>query len=61
MAYWYNVTKGTVEDDSNKSRGEQLLGPFTTQDEATHALQHARENTEKWDADDKEWDEGGEG
>jgi len=38
MAYWYNVTKGTVEDDSNKSRGEQLLGPFTTQDEATQSF-----------------------
>lgn len=59
MAYWYNVDKGTVEDDSNKSPGDQLLGPYTTQGEATHALEHARENTEKWDAEDKAWDDAG--
>ena len=59
MAYWYNVDKRQVEDDSNKSQGDQLLGPYTTQDEASRALEHARENTEKWDAEDKAWDEAG--
>jgi hypothetical protein len=59
MAYWYNVDKGTVEDDGNKSPGDQLLGPYTTEDEATRALEHARENTEKWDAEDKAWDDAG--
>ena len=59
MAYWYNVDKRQVEDDSNKSQGDQLLGPYTTQDEASRALEHARENTEKWDAEDKAWDDAG--
>ena len=59
MAYWYNVDKGQVEDDSNKSSGDQLLGPYTSQDEASKALEHARQNTEKWDAEDKAWDDAG--
>ena len=59
MAYWYNVDKRQVEDDSNKSPGDQLLGPYTSQDEASKALEHARENTEKWDAEDKAWDDAG--
>ncbi len=59
MAYWFNVDKRTVEDDSNKSRGDQLLGPYTSREEAQHALEHARENTEKWDAADKAWDDAG--
>ena len=56
MAYWFNVTTGQVEDDANKSRGEELMGPYETQAEAAAALQQARENTEKWDAADREWE-----
>jgi hypothetical protein len=55
MAYWFNVDKRRVEDDSNKSRGDELLGPYATEAEAVNALQHARENTEKWDAEDRAW------
>ncbi|HET7305238.1 MAG TPA: methionine aminopeptidase [Segeticoccus sp.] len=58
MAYWYNVERGRVEDDSNKSKGEDLLGPFATRAEAEGALQHAADNTERWDEEDRRWREG---
>ena len=58
MAYWYNVSSGQVESDDNKSQGEDLLGPYASQEEAANALQTARERTEKWDAEDREWEEG---
>ena len=34
------------------------MGPYDSQDEAANALQSARERTEKWDAEDKAWEEG---
>ena len=58
MAYWYNVSSGQVESDENKSKGEDLMGPYPTQAEAANALQTARERTEKWDAEDRQWEEG---
>jgi len=59
MAYWYNVSAGTVEDDTDKSPVDRLMGPFDTYSAAEHALSRARENTERWDAEDKAWDEDG--
>ena len=58
MAYWYNVSSGQVESDDNKSQGDDLMGPYDSQAEAANALQTARERTEKWDAEDKAWEEG---
>lgn len=58
MAYWYNVDTGQVETDEDKSQGANLMGPYDSQDAASHALQTAREKTEAWDAADKEWEEG---
>ena len=59
MAYWFNVNTGAVEDDANKSPVDRLMGPFDTYAAAVQALAHARENTERWDAEDKAWDERG--
>jgi hypothetical protein len=59
MAYWFNVITGAVEDDVNKSPVDRLMGPFDTHAEAEQALSHAKENTERWDAADKAWDEKG--
>ena len=59
MKYWYNVDRGQVEDDSNRSRGEQVLGPYDTREAAEQALATAREKTEKWDEEDRAWDEQG--
>ncbi len=38
MAFWYNVTTGSVESDENKSQGEDLMGPYASEAEATIAL-----------------------
>jgi hypothetical protein len=59
MAYWYNVSSGQVESDDNKSQGEDLMGPYGSEAEAANALQTAHERTEKWDAEDRAWEEGG--
>jgi hypothetical protein len=37
---------------------DRLMGPFDTRKAAARALSHAQENTERWDAEDKAWDEG---
>jgi hypothetical protein len=34
------------------------MGPYESHDAAANALQHARENTERWDREDKEWGSG---
>jgi hypothetical protein len=59
MAFWFNVSTDKVEDDDNKSPQDRLLGPFDTHGEAEQALAHAKENTERWDAQDKAWDDAG--
>ncbi len=58
MPYWYNVTTRQVEDDANRSRDDEVMGPYATKEEAANALTHARENTERWDEDDRRWNEG---
>ena len=58
MAYWFNVSSGQVESDDNKSQSDDLMGPYDSQEEAANALHTARERTEKWDAEDKAWEEG---
>ena len=59
MAYWFNVKTGTVQDDDNKSPVDRLMGPFDTYAAAEQALSHAKENTSRWDAEDKAWDDKG--
>lgn len=59
MSYWFNVSTGAVEEDAHKSPNDRLMGPFETREAAEQALVHAKENTERWDAEDKEWDDKG--
>lgn len=59
MAFWFNVNTGLVEDEANKSPQDRLMGPFDSYAAAEQALSHARENTEKWDAQDKAWEDKG--
>jgi hypothetical protein len=58
MVFWYNVETGKVEPDETKSRGEDLMGPYETEAEAARALETARERTERWDEEDRAWEEG---
>lgn len=58
MPYWFNVDSGQVETDDDRSQDANVLGPYDSHEAASNALQHARENTEQWDREDKEWNEG---
>lgn len=59
MPYWYNVDTGEVETDQNRSQDANVLGPYDTEEAAAGALRHARENTERWDEEDRDWDRRG--
>ena len=58
MSFWYNVDTGQVESDDNRSRGEQVLGPYATEAEARAALDTAHKKTEQWDAEERAWRDG---
>lgn len=58
MAFWYNVSTGQVEEDGATDPKGDLMGPYGTQEEAQNALATAREKTEKWDAEDRAYEEG---
>ncbi len=57
MEYWFNTRTGTVEE-GHQSDWTSLLGPYPTREAAARALATARENTERWDAEDRAWEEG---
>jgi hypothetical protein len=56
--YWYNLRTGTVQTDEDKGQGKHLMGPYPTAEEAARALRAASERTERWDEEDRRWDEG---
>ncbi|MGB7820468.1 MAG: methionine aminopeptidase [Ornithinibacter sp.] len=58
MPYWYNVDTGAVETDETRSQNATVMGPYDTEDAASHALESARARTEQWDAEDRAWEEG---
>ena len=59
MAYWFNVETKSVETDDTRGQGTNVLGPYATEAEARNALETARENTDRWHDEDREWDERG--
>ena len=58
MTYWYNIESGQVEPDESKSAGENLMGPYDTEEQARNALASAAERTAQWDQEDEEYEEG---
>lgn len=58
MQYWFNVRTGRVETVHDKSQGKDLMGPYDSYAEASRALDLARERTEAWDEEDRQWREG---
>ncbi len=56
--YWFNVRTRTVEE-GHQSDSSDLMGPYSTREAAERALQTARENTERWDDEEKRWNEKG--
>lgn len=59
MSYWYNVDTGAVEHDDDRSPDATTMGPYDTPEAAANALRTAREKTEHWDDEDREWAERG--
>ncbi len=59
MQYWYDVTTGQVQTDEDRGADVDVLGPYDTAEEAARALETAHERTEKWDAEDRAWDQRG--
>lgn len=57
--YWFNTATRQVEE-GHQSDWTNLLGPYATREEAERALETARARTEKWDEEDRRWDDWGE-
>lgn len=57
MSYWWCTDHNAVEG-AEGCRGEVRLGPYPTEGEAAHALQHVQERNERLDAEDEAWDKG---
>jgi hypothetical protein len=55
--FFFNLRTGRVEGPEG-ARADERLGPYATREEAERALQSARERTERWDEEDRRWDEG---
>lgn len=59
MAYWYNLDTKSVESDDTRGQNANVLGPYDTEAEAAAAIERTRENNERWDEEDREWDQRG--
>ena len=59
MSYWFNTSTGRVETDEDRGQDKDVMGPYDTEAEAANALASARERTEKWDREDRDWDDKG--
>lgn len=59
MQYWFTVTTGEVVSDEDKGPAEDLMGPYDSAEEASRAMEIARERTQAWDAEDREWENRG--
>lgn len=57
----WRTTSGPARSRTTRAggRGEDVLGPYATREQAARALQIAHEKTERWDAQDREWDNRG--
>ncbi|MFN8076197.1 MAG: hypothetical protein U0Q15_12365 [Kineosporiaceae bacterium] len=53
--YWFNIRSGQVETDVDRSRKDDLMGPYPTREAAEQALAAARGRTEAWDEQDRAW------
>lgn len=49
--FWYNIHTGEVEVGF-ESPSVDRVGPFDTHEQAEHALQTLRENSERWAAEE---------
>lgn len=54
MEFWYNLTTREVEVGP-QSDYSQLMGPYSSREDAQRALQTAAENTQRWDENEREY------
>ncbi|WP_432564370.1 SPOR domain-containing protein [Kineococcus sp. SYSU DK003] len=52
--YWYDTSTGQVQELEKRGQQKDLLGPYTTREEAEHALERARARTAAEDERDRE-------
>ncbi|MFZ5870571.1 MAG: SPOR domain-containing protein [Actinomycetota bacterium] len=57
--FWFNTKTRQVEE-GHISDWTNLMGPYPTREAAERALETARERTERWDEEDRRWEEWGE-
>ncbi|PPF24796.1 SPOR domain-containing protein [Rathayibacter rathayi] len=50
-SWWYNLKAGTVEQGF-VSPSVDRVGPFSSREEAAHALERLHENSRKWAEED---------
>ncbi|MFI7587307.1 methionine aminopeptidase [Spongisporangium articulatum] len=56
--FFFNTRTGQVEELTKKGQSKDLLGPYPSREAAARALETAHERTEKWDEEDRRWNEG---
>ncbi|MDO4254823.1 MAG: SPOR domain-containing protein [Kocuria sp.] len=54
MEFWYNLNTHEVEEGA-QSDYSQLMGPYTSREDAQQALRTAAENTRRWDDAEREY------
>ncbi len=52
--FYYNISSKQVEQ-WGQSKAKDLLGPFSTSEEAANALETIRQREERKEAEDREW------
>ena len=51
--WWYCISHKTVESDEVACKAIDRLGPYTSREEAEHALEKVAERNDAWDNDPK--------
>lgn len=52
--FWFNPRTGEVEE-GKESPWTDRMGPYSTREEARHALEDAQRRSESWDEEDRRW------
>ena len=58
MASWWYCLKHNRAEHNGGCPNSERLGPFATEEEASGALELARERNEEWDRREDEWEKG---
>jgi hypothetical protein len=57
--YWFCLKHNRVEsDDEIDSKGDDRVGPYPSAERATNWREEFQARNERWDEEDREWEEG---